>query len=94
VNSGLPTFYLPNGFQVNTVTALVIDPHHTGTVYAGTSAYGVFKTTDGGASWSPVNPGLPLLSVYELAMDPQNTNMLYAATAGGVYAITFATQEQ
>ena len=49
---------------------LVIDPVNPGTVYAGT-ANGVFKSTDGGANWTGVNPGLPAsTSVFALAIEP------------------------
>src|SRR3989442_1489791 len=41
------------------VPALAIDPQTPTTLYAGTSGSGVFKSTDGGASWSAVNTGLP-----------------------------------
>ena len=35
------------------VNALAIDPSAPDTVYAGTEGGGVFKSTDGGASWLP-----------------------------------------
>jgi photosystem II stability/assembly factor-like uncharacterized protein len=78
VNSGL------------TVSTLAVDPQNPRTVYAGTYGRGVFKTTDGGTSWSAVNSGLTTLSVNSLAIDPQNPNTIYAGTGGGVFAITFA----
>jgi len=39
-----------------------------------------------------VNSGLTTLSVSTLAIDPQNTNTVYAGTAGGIFAITVASQ--
>jgi photosystem II stability/assembly factor-like uncharacterized protein len=105
VNSGLPDFG---------VTALLIDPQNTNTIYAGTVANstltvppssdggkgipitndgGVFKSTDGAATWTAVNVGLPRSYWYDrptqykpinaLAMAPQHSSMLYAATGGG-----------
>ena len=41
------------------VYALAIDPTTPTTLYAGTATGGVFKSTDGGATWSAVNTGLP-----------------------------------
>jgi photosystem II stability/assembly factor-like uncharacterized protein len=38
--------------------ALVVDPAHSGTVYAGTFD-GVLKSTDGGETWTGSNSGLP-----------------------------------
>jgi len=43
----------------NFIRSLAIDPTTPMTVYVGTSSSGVFKTEDGGATWSPVNNGLP-----------------------------------
>jgi len=40
---------------------------------------GVFKSTDGGATWTHLTNGLPQLSATDLAIDPSNPNVLYAA---------------
>src|SRR5947207_9854458 len=67
----------PSGGSVST---LVIDPQDTGTIYSATQNNGVFKTKDGGATWSAANAGLPSGSaVITLAMDPLDPNTLYAA---------------
>src|SRR5262249_55058760 len=59
------------------VSALVIDPSTPGTLYA--AASGVFKSTDGAASW--VNSGaLDGIFVYALAIDPSLPGTLYAGT--------------
>lgn len=63
---------------------LAIDPQYSGTVYAGTGK-GVFKTTDGGVSWSPVNSGLPpfLVEPYtpanSVVIDPLQPATVYVA---------------
>jgi hypothetical protein len=60
--------------------ALVIDPVDPQTMYAAGVAGGVFKTTDGGASWRPTSDLLPNIAVSSLAMDPTNRSVLYAGT--------------
>src|SRR5437667_308531 len=72
------------------VLALAIDPQTPMTVYAGTidatttgSGHGVFKSTDGGESWSAVNTGLSNQAVHALAVDPQTPTTVYAGTQGG-----------
>ena len=40
------------------VGALALDPSKTGTIYAGMSAGGVLKSTDGGLTWKATNNGL------------------------------------
>jgi hypothetical protein len=34
-------------------SSLAVDPIHASTLYLGTWARGVFKSTDGGATWQP-----------------------------------------
>ena len=57
-----------NGPYGGSVTALTIDPATPSTLYAETGS-GVFKSTDGGASWSVASNGAPSF-VEALAIDP------------------------
>jgi photosystem II stability/assembly factor-like uncharacterized protein len=70
------------------VKALAIDPSTPATLYAGTFFGGVFKSTNGGTSWTAINSGLTITSVYALAIDPSTPAMLYAGTDGGVFKST------
>ena len=74
-------------------TLVAINPQDSNTVYAGTAA-GVLKSTDGGASWSMANAGLPrppsipnvyvgTMNVSVLAIDPQNSETIYAGGFDG-----------
>ena len=60
------------------------DPKNANTLYAGTGFYttggGIYKTTDGGTTWSAANSGFPAGSVMTLALaiDPENPNTLYS----------------
>src|SRR2546427_13189597 len=58
------------------ITALVIDSKTPTTLYAVTCDRGVFKSTDGGASWNAT--GLTGVGVLALAIDPLTPTMLYA----------------
>ena len=52
---------------------------------------GVFKTTDGGRSWSQVDTGLRRFGAYisALAVDPTEPSTVYAGTMGfGIYKTT------
>src|SRR2546430_10325935 len=62
--------------------ALAGDRQASATVRAGASGGGVFKSSDGGGSWSAANVGLSATSVLALAIDPQASITLYAGTSG------------
>lgn len=75
------------------VYALAIDPVHPDTVYASIYdgaegppdtrfGHGVFKSTDGGATWFAVGTGLGNPLVRTLAVDPVNPQTVYAGTNG------------
>ena len=59
-----------------------MDPARPATLYAGTTG-GVFKSTDGGGRWSPINLGLTATNVSALAIDPATPTIVYAGTVGG-----------
>jgi photosystem II stability/assembly factor-like uncharacterized protein len=58
--------------------SLVIDPQNPLTLYAGAYQAGVFKTTDGGSTWS--YSGLAGLTVNTVVVDPTDSDSLYAST--------------
>jgi photosystem II stability/assembly factor-like uncharacterized protein len=67
------------------VEAIVLDPKDPATVYAATNWSGVFKSTDGGESWTTINSGLANSMVYSLAISPSDNAMVYAGTRNGVF---------
>ena len=66
------------------ITALAIDPANSALLYAGTPGGRVFKSTNGGKSWTfkvgltPTSPWVLQPSVYALAIDPATPTTLYA----------------
>lgn len=71
------------------VTALVVDPGASGTLYAGTAGNGVFKSIDRGATWREAKVGLGDISIDSLAIDPAPPTTLYAASPNrGVFKST------
>ncbi len=62
---------------------IIIAPNTPDTMYAAGVAGGVWKTTNGGASWTPVSDLIANLAVNSMAMDPANPNILYAGTGEG-----------
>jgi photosystem II stability/assembly factor-like uncharacterized protein len=89
-DNGLPGWGPPS----STAGAVVADPDHSGTVYAGflygayTSIWGVYKTTDGGQNWVAKNAGLPETgyplqdrAIEDVALARSDPDVLYAALA-------------
>ena len=67
------------------VQALAIDPITPFTLYTGTQSDGVYRSTDKGDNWAPINTGLTNLDVMVLAIDPITPATLYAGTQSGVF---------
>jgi photosystem II stability/assembly factor-like uncharacterized protein len=70
------------------VGSLAIDPAHRGVIYAGTGS-GVYRTNDGGSSWSLSSRGIGRPVVLDLAIDPRSW-AVYAVASTGVYKSTDA----
>lgn len=68
-----------------TLIMVEVDPVHPDNLYATARFDGLYRSTDGGKSWEPFNEGLANVAVQAIAFDPQDPELLYAATLGGVY---------
>ena len=84
-----------NGLGVNgnlQVRKITIDPNNSNILYAGAQALqtesnntnattlgGLFKSTDAGANWSRIDASLPQITVYDIQVDPSNSQIIYTA---------------
>lgn len=68
------------------ILSIAIDNINTNTIYTGTDSNGIFKSVDGGNSWTQI--GLTDSSVRSLVIDPINSEIIYAGTSGGVFKST------
>jgi photosystem II stability/assembly factor-like uncharacterized protein len=71
------------------MTAIAPVPGSPGAAYVGAAGGGVWKTTDGGASWTPLTDDLHDLSVGALAVAPSNPSVVYVGTGEGGYGLSF-----
>src|SRR5207247_6986153 len=62
------------------VNAVAIDPRDNNTVYIGAAEGGVWKTTDGGATWTPLADDQPSLATGAIALDATNPDTVYVGT--------------
>ncbi len=65
--------------------AIIIDPVTPNTMYSAGVAGGIWKTTNGGASWSPLDDFMANIAVSCLAFEPGNSSVIYAGTGEGFF---------
>ena len=74
--------------ETQTIARIVIDPKNPETVYAASPGHlfgpnperGIYKTTDGGKTWNKVKFIDDDTGFTDIAIDPANSNILYAAS--------------
>lgn len=75
------------GLQFISQWAIDLDPRHPDTVYTGTfSLYSstIYRSVDGGTSWSPLSEGLlPFNSAWNLKIDPLDAANVYVGLTSG-----------
>ena len=69
------------------VQSLAIDPADANVVYVGTgwgssNGNGVYKSTDGGETWAPANRGMIDYGITALAVNPSDSQVIYAGGNG------------
>ena len=102
----IPLFDRQLALGIGEPQAIAIDPNNTTIIYVGTSGRfapqpqaGLFKSTDGGASWVAVGSGYPTGNIGNatqfvnqwinaIIVDPANSNVVYLASTSGVFRST------
>jgi photosystem II stability/assembly factor-like uncharacterized protein len=65
------------------IRSIAIHPTAPQTMLVASVTGGIWRTFNGGDSWSPVNDFLPNLSVTSIVIDPTNPSVMYAGTGEG-----------
>lgn len=68
------------------VSAIALHPTDLNTAYVAAAGGGVWKTTDGGQSWTPISDQLSSLASGALAIDPANPNTVVYGTGEQHYS--------
>jgi photosystem II stability/assembly factor-like uncharacterized protein len=69
------TGYMENG--VGRVNCVAFHPTDTMTFYVGVAQGGLWKTTDGGARYTPLTDNLPITRISDICIDPANPSHIY-----------------
>lgn len=67
------------------IRAILIDPRNPNVMYIGSVTGGIWKTTNGGTSWFPLDDFLPAISVCSMAFDRTNPDVILVGTGEGFF---------
>ncbi|MBP6828261.1 MAG: glycosyl hydrolase, partial [Saprospiraceae bacterium] len=95
-NGGANWISLSSNIPYLGVSAILINPSNPNIIYIGTGdrdsedapGVGVYKSTDGGATWAPANTGMGNATVGMMVMHPSDPNIIIAATYDGIFKTT------
>ncbi len=68
---------------IGRINAIAFDPGNASVIYIGSAGGGVWKTTNGGTSWSALTDFGPSLGVSSILVDPASPNTIYVSTGDG-----------
>jgi photosystem II stability/assembly factor-like uncharacterized protein len=71
-----------NGGQ-GRINCIAFHPTNSNIIYVGAPAGGLWKTTNGGTTWTCLTDGLPLIGVSGIAIRPDDPNTIYILTGDG-----------
>jgi uncharacterized repeat protein (TIGR01451 family) len=72
---------VPGGGPVSgRITGVAADPTNPNTIYVAAAGGGVWKTTNGGTTWTPLTDNQATLFMGAIAVAPSNPNVIYAGT--------------
>ncbi|MCB0578413.1 MAG: hypothetical protein KDD10_03775, partial [Phaeodactylibacter sp.] len=77
------TEYIIRGMgRINCIT---FHPTDANTFWVGVAQGGIWKTTNSGQSWMPLDNGLPILRISDIAVNPNNPDELYVSVGDYAY---------
>ncbi|MCP5054314.1 MAG: hypothetical protein GY940_44510 [bacterium] len=80
----VPASYSQDGYPgMGRLNCMAFHPTTPSTMWVGAPAGGLWKTTDGGATWSSQTDQLPNLGVTSILVHPGNPNIMYIGTGDG-----------
>ena len=69
--------------HIGRITSVAIDENNSNHIIVGSPSGGIWKSLDGGQSWTPIFDDQLILQIYSLAISPYNQDTYFAGTQGG-----------
>lgn len=67
------------------INCVAFHPTDTQTIWVGVGQGGIWKTTDDGANWTPINNNLPIIRISDIAVNPKDPDEIYVALGDIAY---------
>ena len=64
---------------------LAFDPNNANVIWAASASGGIWRSIDGGSSWTPMDDKLPTLGIGCVVTHPANSNIIYIGTGEGSF---------
>ncbi len=77
------TGYMENG--IGRINCVAFHPTNSAVYYVGVAQGGLWKTSNGGASYTPLTDNLPITRISDICIDPNNTNTMYISVCDFEY---------
>jgi PKD repeat protein/photosystem II stability/assembly factor-like uncharacterized protein len=86
-----PTSQIPSGGGgAGRLNCVVFDPNNPQIIYVGAPAGGLWKSMNGGLSWTSTTDQLPVIGVSDVAIDPTNSNTVYIASGDNDHSDSYS----
>ena len=72
------------------VNCIAFDPVDPNIIWVGSPVGGLWKSSDGGNNWTTNTDNLPVMGVSHIAIDPNNTQIMYIVTGDAMASDTYS----
>src|SRR6185369_16793102 len=78
---------LGKGLENKEIVTIASSPGDNSTIFAGTGNFGIYKSTNSGATWTSINNSgsQPFITVLAIVFDPTNPANIFLGTDAGVF---------
>ncbi|MFN4253894.1 MAG: T9SS type A sorting domain-containing protein [Saprospiraceae bacterium] len=75
---------------IGRINCIAFHPTDSNTYWMGAPGGGIWKTTDGGSTWTNNTDNLPVIGVSSIVVEPTDPNIIYIATGDGNASDTYS----